>query len=182
MLEMGRPNYVCTVCSEYFTRKYSAKRHNQNLHNGAAEIVRLIDYLAGRSSGQYKPDNPFWYKHNNPYHNIGGTVADSVGNTFQSRYIPQQAPSGTSQYYTSPIYRPMPSMDDQSYGTGLSQETKLKIEELKRLLYKYPQYQNNDPDEIVKWAIYCSSNDDNKFLDDKLEQLRTIERRLNGWS
>jgi hypothetical protein len=29
-------------------------------------------------------------------------------------------------------------MDDQKYGTGLSQETKLKIEELKRLVYKYP--------------------------------------------
>ncbi|MFY9796550.1 MAG: hypothetical protein WAJ93_12765, partial [Candidatus Nitrosopolaris sp.] len=73
---MGRPSYVCATCSEHFTRKYSAKRHNQNIHNSMGEIVRLIDYLAGRSSGQYTPNNPFWFKRNNPYDNIGGTVAD----------------------------------------------------------------------------------------------------------
>jgi hypothetical protein len=101
ILEMGRPSYFCTVCSEYFTRKYSGKRHNQNLHNGAAEIVRLIDYLAGRSSGQYTPNNPFWYKRNN--HNFGSaTVADSVDDTFQPIYMPQQAPLGISQYSASP--------------------------------------------------------------------------------
>ena len=118
---MGRPSYVCTVCSEHFTRKYSAKRHNRNLHAGTAEIVRLIDYLAGRSSGQYTPNNPFWYKRNNAYHNIGSTtVADTVGDTFQPIYMPQQAPLGTSQYSTSPMY-PSRQIMDESYGTSLSQ-------------------------------------------------------------
>ncbi|MGA9153284.1 MAG: hypothetical protein WBZ36_22120, partial [Candidatus Nitrosopolaris sp.] len=130
------------------------------------------EYSLGRSSGQYTP--------NNPYHNIGGTVADTVGDAFQSRYIPQQATVGTSQYYTSPTFRPLPTMDDQSFGTGLSQETTLKIEELKRLVYKYRQYQNNDPDEIVRWAVYWCINGDNTLLIDKLEQLRKIDSRLNG--
>ena len=144
---MGRPSYVCTVCSEHFTRKYSGKRHNQNLHNGAAEIVRLIDYLAGRSSGQYKPDNPFWYKHNNPYHNIrSATVADSIGNTFQPRYVPQQAPLEVSQYSADPIYSPWHVTDNQS---RLSQEKILKIEELKTLLNKYSQYHTN-PDGLIR--------------------------------
>ncbi|MGC2570636.1 MAG: hypothetical protein WA364_03920 [Candidatus Nitrosopolaris sp.] len=120
MLEMGRPNYVCATCSEHFTRKYSATRHNHNLHNGAAEIVRLIDYLAGRFSGQYKPDNPFWYKRNNPYDNIGGTVADTVGDAFQARYNPRQEPLGTSQYHTS---RLPPTMEDQKFRSALSRET-----------------------------------------------------------
>ena len=66
-------------------------------------------------------------------------------------------------------------MDDQSYGTGLSQETKLRIEELKMLVYKYHQYQNIDPDEIVKWAINGALKGDTQFLDKKLEQLQTIE-------
>jgi hypothetical protein len=40
------------------------------------------------------PDNPFWYKHDNPYQNIGSaTVPDTVG-SFQPRYLPQQ--TGTS--------------------------------------------------------------------------------------
>ena len=112
---MGRPSYVCTVCSEHFTRKYSAKRHNQNIHNGAAEIVRLIDYLAGRSSGQYMPDNPFWYKRNNPFHNVGsGTVVDTVGDTFQPTYLSQQTHL-VPQYSTSPTDRSADTIDDQTY-------------------------------------------------------------------
>jgi hypothetical protein len=122
------------------------------------------------------PDNPFWYKHNNPYNNIrSATVADSVGDTFQSRYIPQQAPSGISENLTNPLYRPMPAMEDQRYGSGVSQDTIVKIAELKELVYKYRQYQNNDPDEIVKWAVHGAINGDNKFLHDKLDLLRTIE-------
>jgi hypothetical protein len=176
---MGRPSYVCTVCSEHFTRKYSAKRHNHNIHNGAAEIVRLIDYLAGRSSGQYMPDNPFWYKRNNPFNNVGSTtVADTVGDTFNPIHIPKQAPLGTSQYSTSPTYRSADTSDDQTYGTSLSQE---KILELKRLINKYSRYCTN-PDALLELAIYNSINGDNTLLDGKLEQLRTIDRRLNGWS
>jgi hypothetical protein len=170
---MGRLSYVCTTCSEHFTRKYSAKRHNNNLHRGAAEIVRLIDYIAGRSSGQYSPTlNPSWYKRRN----IGPrTVADTVGETFQPLYIPQQRPRALSQYPTTPKYSPMQVMADQRSGHGLSQGTILKIEELRRLLNIYPQYQNNDPDEIVRLVIFYCINGDNTPLDDKLEQLRSID-------
>jgi hypothetical protein len=175
---MGRPSYVCATCSEHFTRKYSAKRHNHNIHNGAAEIVRLIDYLAGRSSGQYMPDNPFWYKRNNPYNNNGSaTIADSISNAFEPGYLPQQAPLGISQYYESPIYPPMQIKNNQSYGTELSQDTVSKIGELKMLVYKYPRY---CPDGLLQWIIISCVNGDNQLLDDKLEQLRTIDRRLNG--
>ncbi|MFZ0513230.1 MAG: hypothetical protein WAM14_16590 [Candidatus Nitrosopolaris sp.] len=80
-----------------------------------------------------------------------------------------------SQYSTGPIYR---HVEDQRNGTGLSQETKLKIEELKRLVYKYPQYHRN-PDEIIKWVVLCSLNGDNKILDEKLQQLRSIDTLAN---
>jgi hypothetical protein len=166
---MGRPSYVCTTCSEHFTRKYSARRHNNNLHNGAAEIVRLIDYLAGRSSGQYTPNNPFWFKRKNPYHDIGSlTVADSVGDSFQPTYIPQRAPVGISQH--------PPTMEDQKYGPGLSRQ--LKNEELKRLMGKHSQYHEN-PNGVIRYAVYNSINDDDTILDDKLEQLRSIDRFVN---
>jgi hypothetical protein len=69
----------------------------------------------------------------------------------------------------------MNTIHDQSYGTGLSQETTHKINELKRLVYKYRQYQNIDPDEIVKWAINGALKGDTQFLDKKLEQLQMIE-------
>jgi hypothetical protein len=53
-----RINYVCTTCSSTFTRKASGLRHNSNMHRGTAGIVRLIDYITGRISGQYLQCNP----------------------------------------------------------------------------------------------------------------------------
>lgn len=52
----GRINYVCTTCSLTLTRKASGQRHN--LHFGKASVVRLFDYVIGRSSGQYLPSDP----------------------------------------------------------------------------------------------------------------------------
>jgi hypothetical protein len=40
-------------------------------------------------------------------------------------------------------------MDDESYRSGLSQDTIVKIGELKRRAYKYPQYLPN-PDGIIR--------------------------------
>lgn len=123
---MGRLSYVCTTCSEHFTRKYSG-RHNQNLHNGAAEIVKLIDYLAGRSSGQYKPDNPFWHKRANPYRNIGTrTVADSIGNALEPRYLPRQAPIGTSKYSANPI--PVDFTSSQTFANPMYPPMQMKMD------------------------------------------------------
>jgi hypothetical protein len=96
------------------------------------------------------------------------------GNTFQSRYIPQQAPLGISQYGTSPMH----TIHDQSYGTGLSPETTQKIGELKKLLNKYPQYFVNS-EEVIKWSVYWSVNGDNKILDENLERLRLLDSLAN---
>jgi hypothetical protein len=78
------------------------------------------------------------------------------------------------------MYPPRQIIDDPNNRTGLSQVNTLKIQELKRLAYKYHQYQNNDPDVIVEWAVQGASNGDTKFLDAKLEQLRIMDRSLSG--
>ena len=65
-------------------------------------------------------------------------------------------------------------MDDHRYGTGLSPGAIQKIQELKALMNKYPRYHTN-PDGIIRLAVYNSVNGDNTLLDDKLEQLRTID-------
>ena len=78
------------------------------------------EYLLVASSGQYTPQNPLWLKRNIPDHDFGSaTVADSIGDTLQPRYIPQQAPIGTPP---STIYPPLHTMDDQRHGTGLSHD------------------------------------------------------------
>jgi hypothetical protein len=48
------------------------------------------------------------------------------------------------------------------------------IQELKRLLYRYAQYYRN-PDAIINCIVYYCNNGDNILLDEKLEQLRSID-------
>jgi hypothetical protein len=99
-------------------------------------------------------------------------VADTIGNNFQPIYLPQQVPLGTSQYYTSPLHQ-LPLTMHETFGGGLSQETKRKIDELTRLMNKYPQFHTNPG--IRKLAIHNCINGDNTFIDEKLEQLHIID-------
>ena len=62
---MGRITWVCATCGEHFTRKYSASRHNNNLHSGNGLIVTLLDYIVGRASQQYLPSDPRISKNHN---------------------------------------------------------------------------------------------------------------------
>jgi hypothetical protein len=52
----GKPRWACAMCGMYSSRKYSVKRHIENLHNGLANIVSFIDYIAGRRQGVYFPN------------------------------------------------------------------------------------------------------------------------------
>jgi hypothetical protein len=156
--------YYCPYCDQRSTRRWNLDIHIKRRHGG---------YLLGRSSDRYIANNHAAYSKGIQLGHA--TVADSVGNTFLNMHLPQQTP------LPIPIYRPPHTIHDQSYRTGLSQEAILKIEELKRLVNKYPQYCTN-PDSIIRLAIYNAINADNTLLDNKLEQLRTIDRRLNGWS
>ena len=211
---MARPNYVCTTCSEHFTRKYSAKRHNITVHhNNGGEIVPLVEYLVGRKSGRYQANDSSWYRtlSEKSVHNFGHAVAvaDSMGDAFrtgamqrqqqeqyqdhqqsleeQERYHRQWeqeqslSPSmpATIQDQTQDVL-PYPTdraFQSESINTTdeeprtLSQETILKIDELKRLIYRYSQYHRN-PRAVINCIIYYCNNSDNTLLDEKLEQLR----------
>jgi hypothetical protein len=209
---MGRVTHVCATCAEHFTRRYSARRHNLTVHNGRGEIVPLLEYLVGKSSGRYHASHPSWYRGSeNRVHKFGhATVADYAGDTFrpaglqQGQYQPQQesleryrwqqqqalshsipppaAPAiqDVSPYPTDRTFQSqsMSTRDDEET-TTLSRETILKIEELKRLIYRYSQYHHN-PSAVVNCIIYYCNNGDNTLLDEKLEQLRNIDSRLTG--
>jgi hypothetical protein len=90
---MARPRYVCTTCSEYFTRKYSAKRHNITVHdNNGGEIVALVEYLVRRSSGRYQASDPSWYIRSEKFIRKFGRamVADSMGDVFRTGGLPRE--------------------------------------------------------------------------------------------
>jgi hypothetical protein len=52
---MSKPNWACSGCGMYSSRRWSVERHILNLHNGNSNVVSFVDYLAGRQSGFYLP-------------------------------------------------------------------------------------------------------------------------------
>jgi len=59
---MSKASYVCVVCSQDFTRKWSREIHNKHLHFGMAEIVLVLDYIIGRLSGKYFQADPLEHR------------------------------------------------------------------------------------------------------------------------
>jgi hypothetical protein len=175
----------------YRVSGYSASRHNLALHCNRGEIVPLLEYLAGRASGRYQASHPSLYRRSKEkrIYEFGYATgaADSVGDTFrpaglQGQYDHQQlSPSSSSStiHDQPPDVLPYPTDQSQSahtaddYGT-LSEETRLKIEELKKRIYRYAQYHPN-PVAVINCIIYYCNNGDNTLLDEKLEQLRSID-------
>ena len=69
-LQKLRVRNVCTGLA----RKYSAYRHNRDLHQGRSNIVRTLEYVIGRVSGDYPTADPKTFRKNiaySPYGNIG---------------------------------------------------------------------------------------------------------------
>ncbi len=145
--------YHCPYCHQRSTRRWNLQVHMKRKH--------------GELPGTYLASHQLSYEPTNPYHDIESTT---VAHSFQPRYGLQQAPVGISQY-SRPIHPPRHVRDESS----LSQEKILNIHELKALVNKYPQYQEANPDAIIRLAIYNSINGDNTLLDNKLDQLRTID-------
>ena len=57
--------HVCATCSQGFTRKYSATKHNLNIHGGTGKIVRFFEYIVGRVEGKYVASDPLLFRKNN---------------------------------------------------------------------------------------------------------------------
>jgi len=88
----------------------------------------------------------------------------------------QDQPPDVMSPYRDPTFQsqPMNTPDDEKTTTTLSQETILKIQELKRLIYRYSQYHRN-PGAVISCVVYYCNSGDNTLLDEKLEQLRTFD-------
>ena len=142
-----RDAYHCPYCDQRSTRRWNLDVHIKRRHGG---------YLLGRSSDRYMTNSPPLYSQS--VHLGNATVADSVGDTFQPIYVPQQARLVTLQYpinppvdvsrtFANPMNRPMPAADG-----SLSWGAVQKIQELKALMNKYSYYHTN-PDDIIRLAI-----------------------------
>lgn len=59
---MSTKNYVCIACGQDFTRRYSANRHSRHLHEEGSQIVRTLEYIIGRTTGEYSPADPVLFR------------------------------------------------------------------------------------------------------------------------
>jgi hypothetical protein len=131
---MGRPNYVCTVCTEHFTRKNSAKRHNLNIQHNTSEILSYIEYMVDRSAGKYLASHPSWHRKqrqlqaNRSYPSDNRVIADS---SFRPEILLQPYPAALPNSQTATIQQ--------------------KLDELKVLAGKFcfPE----DARKILEWLI-----------------------------
>jgi hypothetical protein len=126
---LGIHNWVCSVCGQGLTRKTSARRHNDNLHLGQANIVRPFDYIIGRVNGQFAtPDDPSLHRRRQKEkkqlsHNLINSaefapVAHESRNTQGYRNVSEQPTNGrvnVASYGQNPVpqtqYRPVDMLD-----------------------------------------------------------------------
>jgi hypothetical protein len=180
---MGRITWVCATCSEHFTRKYSASRHNNNLHFGNGLIVTLLDYIVGRASGQYLPSDPRTRKNHNPlihdYTSRWPSKPVSQGIANNNRPYPANNNNNNNMYEKSEpfYYNPTPNTinnaDDKP--ANKVQDRTRKYDELRTLVAKYCTVEAAE--KILAVARCYLSQGDDRAMD---ELLATFRKNLEG--
>ena len=161
--------WTCTTCGQGFTRKTSARRHNDHLHKRQANVIRPLEYLVERLSGRLPPpQDPLNYRRSGMYRlgNEPHTVAHDTHGTFDS-YIFGQSD-----------YSPNPRSEAKSTENWASRSNErfiidAKLKELAVLLNR-----NCPPDEarLLLTGITMNVNAGNvNILDAYLNLLRTLD-------
>jgi hypothetical protein len=176
------------MCGQGFTRNSSAVRHNSVLHSGQAMIVKPYDYIIGRLKGEFSSDDPALSRRDrgklanslvNNYHfqtknNVRtnfGTHADAhthelhPSNPVDPMGSQERVPYPSSGNPHGPINRSMP------YVSNRIAERKLKLEELRKLLYvNYPPQVADQ--QLVQITYLAENANDDAYLDTFLYSLR----------
>ena len=181
---MGRITWVCATCGEHFTRKYSATRHNNNLHAGNGLIVRLLDYIVGRASGQYLPSDPRTSKNHKPlihdYTPRWPSKPVSQAGASNDRPYPANNNDSNNMYensdpffYCYPTPNTINNADDKP--ANKVQDRIQKYDEIRTLVAKYyiPEAVENT---LAVVRGYMNLGDD-RLLDEQLAFFRKLEGR-----
>jgi hypothetical protein len=183
---MGNKILVCALCSQEFTRRYSADRHNQNLHHGQGKIVRMIDYVIGRIAGEYSAANPLAYRSSYRKQASPSTRSDAKEFSFHSTTIAHDSSQGNSSSAPSHIneYVPyeQPSTNSVRPPTIPIIGTTSKVEEIERLIRTLctPELADTYLKQLSVASIANRGNEE--FLDRCLEVLRNNMQLMEAYS
>jgi hypothetical protein len=108
---MSKPNWACSGCGMYSSRRWSVERHILNLHDGTGNVVPFVDYLVGRQSGFYLPKfRPTFVKKN-------ATKTVTVMDTFKDELLKGFASKAVNKaLFSSPIQNHQ--FDFQRFGSN----------------------------------------------------------------
>jgi hypothetical protein len=181
---MGRISWVCATCGEHFTRKYSSSRHNNRLHFGKGQIVRFLDYVIGRASGQYLSSDPRTSKNYKPfihdYASKWSSKPSSQGITTNNTPYPAANSNSNNVYEHSNLFRyypaPNPLRNTEDKPADKVHDRKRKYEELRTFVAKHYTMEGAEKTlEVARW--YLIQGDDS-FIDELLAKFRKLDGRL----
>jgi len=113
--------------------------------------------MVGRSSGRYLASHPSWYR-------------KQKGSQWNSSYPSENRVIAASSFRPETLFQPYPAALPNSQTTMVRH----KLEELGVLLEKFSSPQ--DAHKILEWANITLRQGDESFLNNKLEQLRMLNR------
>jgi hypothetical protein len=109
---MSKPNWACSGCGMYSSRRWSVERHILNLHDGSGNVVRFVDYLVGRKSGFYLPKfSPIFVKKN-------ATKTVTVMDTFKDKLLEGFASKAVNKALSSSQMQNLQFMNFQGFGSN----------------------------------------------------------------
>src|SRR6187397_959852 len=103
-MTLGKHTWICSICGQGLTRNSTAKRHNNNLHSGAALLVRPYEYIIGRLNGKFSQSDPSLYRRKK------NVVSDSIyqqqptkSNDIKATVYAQSGPAPLQQPSHKPV-------------------------------------------------------------------------------
>ena len=169
---MPSPNYVCTICSQTFTRRWRGKIHNLNIHGGTSQIVRMIDYIVGRVKGTYLASDPSSFRLRN-YKSIFYESATEKGKSVLDKNNRGQIGYRHLSDGGSSSLGPVKKFSDSPFSDSIEliQEATIKMAELKKLASKYlPPHKVQSI--VSETCMLCAARGNNEPLDIALKSLR----------
>jgi hypothetical protein len=171
-MTLDKHTWICSICGQGLTRKSTAKRHNNNLHLGAALLVRPYEYIVGRLNGTFSQSDPslFRRKKNVSDYSIYQQQSIKKSNDIKTTVYTQ---SGLSHLHIQPSHIPV---DNVQASTDMEKmmDMMLKLPEFKTLVNKHlPPYEAS---QIIANAAYLVSQGNSDFFNKYLEALRNIDR------
>jgi hypothetical protein len=192
---MSKPNWACSSCGMYSSRRWSVERHILNLHDGTENVVPFVDYLIGRQSGVYMPKfrPPFVKKNATKTVTVMDTFKDELLKGFASKAINKALSSsqmqnhqfnfqgfsnnGAPYFYPSQFFEPFHIIPRPEDVFGFEIYVCKKCSSIEPIIVSFNDGQEGGSK--ISWATCCGLKKlDQKQLDDNNELQRKVHDKL----